>query len=149
MTSWTIDVGLGRPDYGDRSWHVPLWAVIDALEANRALKDCLVTLPLDDRPANDGSPPVSARLQVRVAAGTLRGGDGSYKDVVAIPNLDVPAGGVSYLYYNDATPPVIQVAPAWPTAGFGYYTRLARVTTDATTVVDIEDFRRTLSGGTI
>lgn len=125
-TSYTANCRLRKPAASDRNWDAPLNANADQLDALTALGALAVSAT--------ESP--STTLNIRVSAGSYVKSDGNLATYAGTASLTLPASSTTQLWIN-ASGSLVSGA-SFPAAG---HVRLAAVTTNATTVVSIDDKR--------
>jgi hypothetical protein len=125
-TTYTSNVGLGKPALNDRNWHTPLNADIDLLDGLSPIGALCVSLT--EHP--------SASLNVKVSAGKYRKVDGTIGTYAGTSSQAITASTTKVLYLTNAG--VLTVAASYPAAD---HVKLATVVAGASTITSITDDR--------
>jgi hypothetical protein len=135
-------------DRGDREWHVQMAETCLQLEADRPATDLRVTIPESERAAG------SSTLHVKVAEGYYALPDGRFGHHGGDPLFLLAASSVNYLFLDSSGVLTVNQT-GMPGDGGGapaaaVHTPLAVATTDAATVLGVEDRRIGVrAGGTV
>ena len=135
-TSYTSNLGLGKPASSDRNWHTPLNANFTLLDGLTPVAGLCVSL----------SETPSTTLNVNVSAGKYVGTDGAIATYAGVTNQAITASTTKYLYLT--TVGTLTIGSAFPTSG--WYVPLAVVVAGGTTITSITDARavcRAVSAG--
>jgi hypothetical protein len=125
-TSYTNNVKLQKPATADRNWDIPLNANADLLDGLTAIGGLAVT----------AAETPSASLNVRVAPGAYRKGDGTIGTFAGASTVAMPASSATCLWLTDTGS--LTTGTAFPTTA---HVRLASVTSSATTISGVADQR--------
>lgn len=121
----TANLKLAKPTVGDRNWHVPILADLDAIDALSPVGGLCVT-------ANEVP---SVTLNARVAAGKFQKADGTV-GTFAGGMIAVPSGQTSVLYLDGSGN--LTSGTAYPTTS---HIRLGTVVAGSTSITSVSDDR--------